>query len=796
MKNSPQRKLLVRFAFVAVVSSALGIGMVWGIGVVSGGLRRVEQGYETRSEIERASVLLDELEAAFRGYALTGSQGSLKRYASGRLSIRRAIESLGRLVTDDRDQRRHFEEWRRQAEAGLTDMEEIVAAVRSRGPLTGAGLARLADADRRLAGVRGSLRIVGDDVQSSLTRQSEREHRVMRAATGVAWVGVVGTLILLAYTYRRMAREAARRDRAEAALRESERRCRAIFDQTFQFVGLMDPDGTLLDANQTALEFAGVAREDVVGLPFWETPWWSHSPEDRDILKAAIRRASQGEFVRFETTHPDREGSVVAVDFSLKPVRDESGAVSLLIPEGREVTERRRIEEALRRSESQFRGCFEAAVTGMALVGIDGRWLQVNSSACSILGYSEEELLSTDFQAITHPDDLEVDLALVDCLIAGELPFYQLEKRYFHKQGHVIYAVLSASLIRDERDRPLYFVAQIEDITARKLAEAALRESEARFQAFMENSPAVALMKDAEGRYTYAAGPLAHVFEGGGRYLVGKRDSDWLPPEVARRVRENDLSVMATGRPSRLIESVPTREGLTRDWLLQSFPFRVEGRLMVGGVAVDITEQTALERKLAAANARLEALATSDPLTGLANRRLVGELLDSSVARSLRHRSALSVILIDVDHFKRFNDSFGHGAGDDALKTVAATLGATARDIDTVGRHGGEEFIVVAPETDAAGALALAERLRAAVGGRGWPLGPVTISLGVATWTPEVGDAAALVESADRALYASKQRGRNRVTHASELAPLPASAGPRWPGGTAETMLNYPSTRL
>lgn len=141
-------------------------------------------------------------------------------------------------------------------------------------------------------------------------------------------------------------RDVTRRKRAEQALQESERRLKAIFDQEFQFVGLLQPDGTLLEANRPALEFVGCTREEVVGRPFAETPWWGSSAETRDRLRAAIRDAAAGAFVRYEVDVVGVGGRVLTIDFSLKPVVDEAGEIVLLIPEGRDITELKRARSA------------------------------------------------------------------------------------------------------------------------------------------------------------------------------------------------------------------------------------------------------------------------------------------------------------------------------------------------------------------------------------------------------------------------------------------------------------------
>ncbi|MBD3883881.1 PAS domain S-box protein [Phormidium tenue FACHB-886] len=136
------------------------------------------------------------------------------------------------------------------------------------------------------------------------------------------------------------------RKQAEQAQREIERRFRAIFDQTFQFVGLLKPDGTLLEANQTILEFGGIQLADIVNRPFWEARWWTISEATQTQLKAAIAQAAAGEFVRYEVNVRGAGETVATIDFSLKPLKDETGAVVLLIPEGRDISDRKQAEQA------------------------------------------------------------------------------------------------------------------------------------------------------------------------------------------------------------------------------------------------------------------------------------------------------------------------------------------------------------------------------------------------------------------------------------------------------------------
>jgi diguanylate cyclase (GGDEF)-like protein/PAS domain S-box-containing protein len=132
-------------------------------------------------------------------------------------------------------------------------------------------------------------------------------------------------------------------------------------------------------------------------------------------------------------------------------------------------------EQALKRATQQFRSAFDNAPIGMALVGLQGQWLDVNQALCALVGYSQEELLRLTFQDLTHPDDLDADLALVQEVLAGRRSTYQMHKRYIHADGRVIWALLSVSLATDEDGRPLHFISQIQDFTERRELEEKLR---------------------------------------------------------------------------------------------------------------------------------------------------------------------------------------------------------------------------------------------------------------------------------------------------------------------------------
>jgi len=175
------------------------------------------------------------------------------------------------------------------------------------------------------------------------------------------------------------------------------------------------------------------------------------------------------------------------------------------------------------------------------------------------------------------------------------------------------------------------------------------------------------------------------------------------------------------------------------------------------------------QRRLELTNARLRTLSVTDDLTGLNNRFAFEEELRNEFERAKQYDSPLSLLLLDADHFKSYNDEFGHPAGDNALRTIAEYLKASMRTTDFVARIGGEEFVIILPDTSGESAWVLAERCRKTVESANWPERPISVSIGISTLDGRIADAEKLICEADQALYHSKATGRNRVSHANNL---------------------------
>jgi PAS domain S-box-containing protein len=264
----------------------------------------------------------------------------------------------------------------------------------------------------------------------------------------------------------------------------------------------------------------------------------------------------------------------------------------------------------LRASQAVLAGAFDSAATGMALVSPEGRWLRVNRALCDIVGYSPEELLSTTFQAITHPDDLDADLENVRSMLAGDIRYYEMEKRYFHRDGHVVWILLSVSLVRDGDGAPLYFVAQIQDITQRRRAEEALRDSEARHRSLFENANDLIYTHDLEGNFTSinpAAAALIGLDLSAGEPLP--RFEDVLTPSSCARAAEVIRESVISGGPTEANEfEVLDRDGrLVQLEVLAQVIFEDGRPVGVQGIGRDVTERRRFEAELRQAKAAAEA---------------------------------------------------------------------------------------------------------------------------------------------------------------------------------------------
>lgn len=404
---------------------------------------------------------------------------------------------------------------------------------------------------------------------------------------------------------------------------------------------------------------------------------------------------------------------------------------------------------------------------GMAVIDGDGIYRTVNASYCAIYGYREDEMLGRSFTMVFAPADRPVILAAHRHFIdhGGTLSG---ERSVVRRDGSGLVVIMESARIRapDGRYRRLIYVV---DITARKQMERELRHSEITFRALFETIPLGVVYHDLDGRIKSANPAALQILGLSLEQMLGKTPMDPL----WRTVHEDGSPF--TGHDHPAAEALRTGE-IVRDVIMGiQIPARAEVWIRINAVPVyrdgrlhevyssftDITESVRLSQEL-------HRQARTDHLTGAANRRAFMEELEREFARIRRYPAVRSCLLIvDLDHFKRVNDTFGHAVGDAVLRHVTGIMLGETRRQDTLGRYGGEEFALLLPETTGPEAVALASRLRQRV-----EISPMqhqqttistTVSIGVSLILPTDAMPDAALLRADDALYRAKRDGRNRV---------------------------------
>ena len=314
----------------------------------------------------------------------------------------------------------------------------------------------------------------------------------------------------------------------------------------------------------------------------------------------------------------------------------------------------RAANEKLQESEEKFRSAFDYAAIGMALVSPTGKFIKLNPALCQLLGYQTAELLQKGFQDVTYAEDLDADLEFTRQMLADEINTYQMEKRYIHQLGHLVWVQLSVSLVRDENQKPLYFISQIQDISEQKAAlrdrqqaeralqqlntelearvvqrttelsainnslaseieqrrqvERELQQSQVRLRAIIDNAPSVIYLKEPEGRLQLVNKEFETIFSLTSAEAVGKTDRELFPPEIAAAFAVNDRQVVKTGKPLQTEEVTLQADGKLHTYLSIKFPIgdRHGKVVQIGGIATDITARKQMEQLLQKTNDELE----------------------------------------------------------------------------------------------------------------------------------------------------------------------------------------------
>ena len=384
------------------------------------------------------------------------------------------------------------------------------------------------------------------------------------------------------------------RHRAAAALRESEERYRRLVELSPDAIVILR-DGRFTYVNPAAQRLWGASTPaDLIGqsiLTVVHPDYHVHITEQVDYIQEFQQPTPLCEQKGIRL-----DGGVIHVEVTGLPFSAEGKSGVLYV--FRDVTEKKQARESIRDREERYRELFENANDIIYTHDLHGNFTSLNRSGERITGYTREETMKMNVADVIAPEYLNLAREMIAQKASQKIStVYEID--IISKEGRRIRLEVSTRLIFRE-GRPVGVQGIARDLTERKHSEEALRESQAFFNSFMDNSPAVAFMKDAEGRYVYVNKPFEKVFGQKLSFLKGRTSFDWLPPISAADTHEDDLKVLEGGRPQECIESLPAGDGTMRHWLVFKFPtIDPAGRRYISGVGVDITERRRAEEALA-----------------------------------------------------------------------------------------------------------------------------------------------------------------------------------------------------
>lgn len=582
-------------------------------------------------------------------------------------------------------------------------------------------------------------------------------------------------------------------------LRESEAHFKRILNSLQTGIVIIDPETRrIVDLNPAALDMIGSLREQAVGRICHN--FICPSEEGQCPVKDLGKQLA------------DTECSLLKTDGSTLPILKTVVPVTLrgkehLLESFIDITGLKDTERTLAEERTRFKTIFDSSPVGIS-VGISGGMsMMANKAFQQMLGYTEEEIRTLSFTEFTHPADIDENLILFREMVEGKRDTYKIQKRFVRKDGLVVWGDVSVIAVRDDDGKYLYNVVIAEDVTGRKRTEAELNRYRNKLSELVEERTGELITTNEELEKEIADRRRAEeALKKSERFLntvfFSIRDPFIIMDRELRIIRANeayaeikgirveellgrkchkvllgkdavcdDCVVMKTfrsGDPCAKEKRVVTSRGAETWVAICTYPVFDENRNVAYVIEYtrDITERNKADKEREHLIERLEQLSRTDSLTGMLNRRALIEKLEEEFKRVRRYGSELSLMLCDVDFLKDINDTYGHAMGDVVLKAVSRAIADLARDTDISGRYGGDEFMIILPETPLQGAVEIAERIRTKARELQFKdntSAKISLSLGVAGFMPGMQDIDSLIMCADTALYMSKQSGRNRV---------------------------------
>jgi diguanylate cyclase (GGDEF)-like protein/PAS domain S-box-containing protein len=588
------------------------------------------------------------------------------------------------------------------------------------------------------------------------------------------------------------------------ALQESERRYRLLADNATDIIWTMDMNLRLTYESPSVTRIRGYSPEEAMAQTIEETLTPASLEEARKALaeELALEQGKEKDLSRsrtLELEHTCKDGSTVWLEVTTTFLRDEDGRAVGLLGASRDIGERRRAEDALRGTEERFRQVAEASREWIWEGDAAWRYTYSSPAVKDILGYEPEEVVGRNFLHFVALEERERIGALGKQIVDSKATFVRATISKAHKDGHTV-VVESTGLPKLDADGNVVGYRGVDqDITERKRAEEALLQSETKYRTLVEGLPQKVFFKDRGSVYVSCNENYARDLRIDPHEIAGKTDYDFYPAELADKYRADDKRVMQSGETED-IEEEYVQDGRRTFVQTVKTPVKDEDGKVVGvlGIFWDVTERKHADEERRRLHAELELRVITDSLTGLYNHAYFYERLSEEIERSGRYNGGFAVAMMDVDNFKRFNDSRGHQMGDEMLRLIADSIRSGLRRSDLAFRYGGDEFAAILLHADAGRAAAVIDRInrRLAKSLRRMNDGAaarLTLSAGVACFANDGRTADELVRVADAALYGAKWVAQARYAGLDQydiesLVPLSQGLVPGMPPTTAGSL--------
>jgi diguanylate cyclase (GGDEF)-like protein/PAS domain S-box-containing protein len=551
---------------------------------------------------------------------------------------------------------------------------------------------------------------------------------------------------------------------AEQRIRENEARLRLLVEQMPAILWTCDRNLRFTYSVGSGLETLGLSPNQLIGTSLYE---YFETQDDNFVAIAAHREALNGGKRLFQSEWQNR-----VFQTYVEPLYNGDGGIDGVIGLAFDVTEQKQAQEALRDRELLLRRVLDTNPNIIMVKDRRGTILLANAALAEFYHAPMDQMTGRTHREVHltfggTPADIDRWLESDREVVATGQPRFSTE--YITQAGGRLRWHRTKKLPITLANGTQAVLTVMEDVTDLKQAEKMLEKERDLLEALMDNIPDNIYYKDIHSRFIRINRQQSgYLGLQGPADAIGKTDYDFFSREHADEFYNDEREVMSGKRIISKFERIVLR-GAERWWLVSKVPFfDRDGRVLgLVGVSKDVTELKKMERQLADANEQLNKLAREDALTGLLNRRMILELVSNEWARWQRYGKRYSILILDADNFKRVNDEYGHLAGDQALKFIAARISEAIRAVDIVGRYGGEEFIVILPETNQEGAMSAAEKILHNI--RKSPLSHdggmlnLSVSIGSATVRSEDRNEDILLNRADQALLEAKRAGKNRV---------------------------------